>query len=78
MTDAEALLTELIAAYNRRNLAAYSARLHPKVEGPDQRHGVRLKDQAALLAYQGLIDQAIAVEVSPFAFALEPDSVRAL
>lgn len=73
MTDAEALLTKLFAAYNRRDFATFSAGLHDGVDWPDQLRGGRLKGRAALEAYWGVIDQAIQVEVTPIAFALEQD-----
>ena len=75
MTDAEALLTKLFAAYNRRDFATFSAGLHDGVDWPDQLRGGRLKGRAALEAYWGVIDQAIQVEVTPIAFALEQDGL---
>ncbi|MDI1364352.1 MAG: nuclear transport factor 2 family protein, partial [bacterium] len=64
---------KLFAAYNRRDFATFSAGLHDGVDWPDQLRGGRLKGRAALEAYWGVIDQAIQVEVTPIAFALEQD-----
>ena len=73
MTDAETLLTDLFAAYNRRDFDAFSAGLHEDIDWPDQLRGARIKGRAALQAYWGVIDQAIRVEVAPLTFTLEPD-----
>lgn len=73
MTEAEALLTHLFEAYNRRDFPAFAAGLRDDVDWPDQTRGGRLIGHAAIRDYWDANAQAIQVEVNPIAFALEKD-----
>ncbi len=73
MTEAEALLTRLFEAYNRRDFPAFAAGLREDVNWPDQTRGGRLVGHAALRAYWAANDQSIRVEVAPIAFTVEDD-----
>lgn len=73
MHEAEALLTRLFEAYNRRDFAAFAACLQDDVDWPNQTGGGRLVGHAALRDYWTLNDQSIQVEVTPYAFNIEED-----
>jgi len=73
MTEAEALLTRLFEAYNRRDFPAFAAGLREDVNWPDQTRGGRLVGHEALRAYWAANDQSIRVEVTPIAFTIEED-----
>ena len=75
MTDAEALITRLFDAYNRRDFPAFAASLNDDVDWPDQMYGERGVGVgvAALRAYWAAQDQAIQVELTPIDFWPEAD-----
>jgi len=73
MDDAQALLTRLYEAYNRRDLAAFSALLADDVDWPDQIQGGRLIGLDAVATYWTENDKMITVDAAPVAFATRPD-----
>lgn len=73
MTDAEALLTNLFAAFNRRDFATFSAGLHEQVDWPDQMRGERIVGREAMRAYWAMQDQVIRVEANPIDMVVEDD-----
>ncbi|WP_029916463.1 nuclear transport factor 2 family protein [Caulobacter sp. UNC358MFTsu5.1] len=73
MDDAQALLTRLYEAYNRRDLAAFSALLATDVDWPDQIQGGRLIGLDALAAYWTRNDKMITVDAAPVSFETRPD-----
>lgn len=73
MTEAEALLTQLIEAYNRHDFETFAAGLREDVNWPDQTRGGRLEGHAALRDYWNANSQSIRVEVTPIAFAALDD-----
>lgn len=73
MDDAQALLTRLYDAYNRRDFAAASALLTLDVDWPDQLQGGRIVGREALAAYWTTNDRSIRVDAAPVAFTALPD-----
>jgi ketosteroid isomerase-like protein len=74
MDDAQALLTKLYEAYNRRDFAAFSALLTSDVDWPDQIQGGRLVGHEALATYWAANDKVIKVDSAPVTFTALPDS----
>jgi hypothetical protein len=68
MEDAQALLTKVYAAYNRRDFDAFSALLTPDVDWPNQVEGGRLIGHDAVAAYWASNDRMIKVDSAPVAF----------
>jgi ketosteroid isomerase-like protein len=73
MDDAQALLTRLYEAYNRRDLAAFLALLTTDVDWPDQIQGGRLIGSDAVATYWTTNDQLITVDAAPLSFFTQPD-----
>lgn len=73
MDDAQALLTQLYEAYNRRDFPAFSAMLTSDVEWPDQIHGGLLVGREALAAYWAANDKMITIDCAPMAFTAQLD-----
>lgn len=73
MDDAEALLTKVYEAYNRRDFAALSAFLTSDVDWPDQLQGGRVTGRDAVAAQWRETARSIQVDLAPVTFALEPD-----
>ncbi|WP_419251645.1 nuclear transport factor 2 family protein [Caulobacter sp. ErkDOM-YI] len=73
MIEAEALLTRLFEAYNRRDFSAFAADLCDDIDWPDQTRGGRLVGHAALRDYWDANSHSIHVEVAPIAFAMQDD-----
>jgi ketosteroid isomerase-like protein len=73
MEDAQALLTRVYDAYNRRDFAAFSALLTPDVDWPDQIQGGRLIGYDAVEAYWAANDKMIKVDSAPVTFIALPD-----
>jgi hypothetical protein len=73
MIEAEALLTRLFEAFNRRDFPAFAAGLCDDVDWPDETRGGRLVGHAALRDYWDANSHSIDVEVTPIVFAIEDD-----
>lgn len=73
MDDAQALLTRLYEAYNRRDFAAFSALLTADVDWPDQVQSGRLIGHEAVAAYWSANDKVITVDSAPVSFSTLPD-----
>lgn len=73
MDDAQALLTRLYEAYNRRDFTAFSALLTTDVDWPDQIQDGRLVGRDALAAYWAANDKVIKVDSAPVSFVDLPD-----
>ncbi len=73
MDDAQALLTRLYEAYNRRDFAAFSALLAADVDWPDQVQSGRLIGHDAVAAYWSANDKVITVDSAPVSFSTLPD-----
>jgi ketosteroid isomerase-like protein len=68
MDDAQALLTRLYDAYNRRDFADFSAMLAPDVDWPNLIEGGRLVGRDALRDYWLENDKSITVDSAPVDF----------
>ncbi len=73
MDDAQALLTRLYEAYNRRDFTAFSALLTADVDWPDQVQSGRLIGHDAIAAYWAANDKVITIDAAPVSFAAQPD-----
>ena len=73
MDDAQALLTKVYDAYNRRDFAALSACLTPDTDWPDLVEGGRLIGPEALGAYWARNDKMITVDIAVVSIATLPD-----
>jgi len=73
MSDAEALLTKVYAAYNRRDYAALAALTTPDVEWPNQMQGGWLKGRDAVHAYWRANSHTFIADVAPVVFTPLPD-----
>lgn len=73
MDDAEALLTKVYNAYNRRDFAALSAFLTSDTNWPDMVEGGRLIGREALRAYWTRNDKLITVDIALVSTATLPD-----
>jgi len=73
MDDAQALLTRLYEAYNRRDFDAFSALLTADINWPDQIQGGRLVGPDAMRAYWASNDKVITVDAAPVSFDAWPD-----
>lgn len=73
MDDAQALLTKVYEAYNRRDFAAFSAFLAPDTNWPDLVEGGRLIGPEALRAYWARNDKMITVDIALVSVAALPD-----
>jgi ketosteroid isomerase-like protein len=73
MDDAEALLTSVYDAYNRRDFAAFSAFLATDIDWPDLIEGGRLAGREAVRAYWARNDRSITVDSAPVSFAALAD-----
>ncbi|CAN5210220.1 nuclear transport factor 2 family protein [soil metagenome] len=73
MDDAQALLTKVYDAYNRRDFAAFSAFLTPDTNWPDLVEGGRLIGPDALSAYWARNDKSITVDIAVVSIAALPD-----
>ena len=73
MDDAQALLTKVYEAYNRRDFAAFSAYLTLDVDWPNQLQGGRVIGHDAVAALWRETAQSIQVDLAPVTFSLEPD-----
>jgi ketosteroid isomerase-like protein len=73
MDNAEALLTKVYEAYNRRDFAVFSAFLTSDVDWPNQLQGGRVRGRDAVAALWRETDQSIQVDLAPVTFALETD-----
>lgn len=73
MDDAEALLTKVYDAYNRRDFADLSVLLTADTNWPDMVEGGRLIGPAALSAYWARNDKLITVDIAVVSYAALPD-----
>jgi ketosteroid isomerase-like protein len=73
MDDAQALLTKVYEAYNRRDFAAFSAFLTPDVDWPDMVEGGRLIGREALGAYWARNDKLITIDIAVVTITVLPD-----
>lgn len=64
MDDAQALLTKVYEAYNRRDFAALSVLLAPDTNWPDMVEGGRLIGPTALSDYWARNDKMITVDIA--------------
>jgi len=73
MDDAQALLTKVYEAYNRRDFAALSAFLAPDTNWPDMVEGGRLVGPTALSDYWARNDKMITVDIAMVSVTALPD-----
>lgn len=73
MDDPEALLTGLYEAFNRKDIEAVVAALHPDVDWPDLLDGGRVHGRDAARAYWRRQFTIISPEATPVRFDLLPD-----
>ncbi len=73
MDDAQALLTKVYEAYNRRDFAAFSAFLAPDTDWPNMVEGGRLIGPEALGAYWARNDKMITIDIALVSIAALPD-----
>jgi hypothetical protein len=73
MDDAEALLTKVYEAYNRRDFAVFSAFLAFDVDWPNQLQGGRMIGRDAVVAEWRETGRSIQVDLAPVTFARQPD-----
>ena len=71
--NAERLLTDLYAAFNRRDLDTVLAEMHPDVDWPNAWEGGRVHGRAAVRAYWERQFEQISSRVEPLAFSDEAD-----
>ena len=73
MDDAQALLTRLYEAYNRRDFAAFSVLLTADIDWPDQIQGGRLVGRDAVRDYWAANDKVITIDAAPVSFDARSD-----
>ncbi len=73
MDDAQALLTKVFEAYNRRDFATLLSFLTPDIDWPDQVNGGRLVGLEAVKAYWDDYSRSIQVDLAPMTFTALPD-----
>ncbi len=73
MSGSEQGLTDLYAAFNRRDLDAVLERMHPEVDWPNAWEGGRVHGRAAVRAYWERQFAEISSRVEPAGFAEEED-----
>ncbi len=73
MSGSEQLLTDLYAAFNRRDVDAVLARMHPDVDGPNAWEGGRVHGRDAVRAYWERQFEQISSRVEPAGFAEDED-----
>jgi ketosteroid isomerase-like protein len=73
MDDAQALLTKVYDAYNRRDFADLSVFLAPDTNWPDLVEGGRLIGPEALGAYWARNDKMITVDIAVVSITNQPD-----
>jgi ketosteroid isomerase-like protein len=78
MTDAQALLTKVYAAYNRQDFVALAALTTPDVEWPNQMQGGWVKGRDALLDYWRANSANFVADVAPVAYHALPDGRTAV
>jgi len=71
--NAERLLVDLYAAFNRRDLDTVLAAMHPDVDWPNAWEGGRVHGRAAVRAYWERQFSQISSRVDPVAFSDEAD-----
>jgi ketosteroid isomerase-like protein len=73
MSESEQLLTDLYAAFNRRDIDAVLERMHPDVDWPNAWEGGRVHGRAAVRAYWERQFEAISSRVEPVGFSDDGD-----
>ena len=71
--NAERLLTDLYAAFNRRDLDTVLAAMHPDVDWPNAWEGGRVRGRDAVRAYWERQFEQISSRVDPVGFSDESD-----
>lgn len=73
MGDHEALLTGLYEAFNRKDVEAVVAALHPAVDWPNYLDGGRINGREAVRAYWERQFALVSPEATPLSFETLPD-----
>src|SRR3990167_3315554 len=78
MGDHQALLTRLYEAFNRKDIEAVVAALHPDVDWPDLLDGGRVRGRDAVRDYWKRQFAIISPEATPIEFDERPDGRMAV
>lgn len=78
MGDRKALLTDLYEAFNRKDVEAVVAALHPEIDWPNFLDGGRLKGREAVRAYWERQFAIITPEAMPISYQTLPDGRMAV